>query len=576
MEKTKVQGRLRSRPYFRYDVLFILLLLCGIGLYIYRLPFGMADVDETFYLSIPYRLCQGDALIVDEWHVSQLAGFLLYPIMWVYLKIVGTTEGIVLAFRCIYVVFQLLAATGIYCILRRFRLAAAGAAALFFIFSPFDIMALSYNSMGLAFTVLFSLLLFAVRRPNAITYVLAGICCACSVLCNPYFAVLYILYLLSCCVSFFIQRRRGREIPPYFRLKSALWMTAGAAVVALLFLILLFSRASLSEVLQNLPHVLSDPAHPAKTFNMIVGPIEKFIAQYMGFTFPAASLLLLACIDKNEKRCGAYLLATILLSMGTAIYFALYQTAGLGMNAVMLPLSAIGLCAYASTSREHRKPMMLLGWLVGALYAVCMVLSSNQYMYVVSNALVVSDIFTLLMLSQYCRHSALLKSPALKIIPLLAVLVLQLSAQTYVKTNHVFWDQPVAQLTSTVPSGPVKGIRTTKAKSDTHMNRLSDLTLYFSGAEGEVVHFFRNMPYAYLYTGTRPGTFSAWGGDNRTLTSQKLEEYYALHPDKIPERIYVDALVAAKSTPDVWQSYAQTHGYTLEALPSGALLYTKI
>lgn len=576
MGKSKIQRRLRSGPNLRYDVLFILLILCGIGLYIYRLPFGMADVDETFYLSIPYRLCQGDALIVDEWHVSQLAGFLLYPIMWVYLKIAGSTEGIVLAFRCIYVVFQLLAATGIYCILRRFRLAAVGAAVLFFIFSPFDIMALSYNSMGLAFTVLFSLLLFAVRRPNVFTYMLAGICCACSVLCNPYCAVLYILYLLSCCASLFIQRRRGREVPSYFRLKSALWMTAGAAVIALLFFILLFSRASFSEVLQNLPHVLSDPAHPAKTFNMISAPIERFIEQYMGFTFPSFFLLVFACIDKNEKRCGVYLLASILLSMGFTIYFALYETTGLGMNAVMLPLSAIGLTAYACTLKEHRKPMMLLGWFVGALYAVCMVLSSNQYMYVVSNALVVSDLFTLLMLSQYCRHSVLLKTPALKIIPLLAVLILQLGAQAYVKTNHVFWDQPVAQLTSTVPSGPVKGIRTTKAKSDTHMNRLADLKLYFSAAEGETVHFFRNMPYAYLYTGARLGTFSAWGGDNRTLTSQKLEEYYALHPDKIPERIYVDALVAAKSTSDVWQGYAQTHGYTLEPLPSGALLYTKI
>ena len=137
MEKSKLQARLRSGPYFRYDVLFILLILCGIGLYIYRLPYGMADVDETFYLSIPYRLCQGDALIVDEWHVSQLAGFLFYPIMWIYLKIVGSTEGIVLAFRCIYVVFQLLAATGVYCILRRFRLAAPP---FYFLFFPRSIL----------------------------------------------------------------------------------------------------------------------------------------------------------------------------------------------------------------------------------------------------------------------------------------------------------------------------------------------------------------------------------------------------------------------------------------------------
>ena len=46
-------------------------------------------MDEGFYLTIPYRLIQGDCLLVDEWHVSQLAGFLLIPVLKLYLLEIG-------------------------------------------------------------------------------------------------------------------------------------------------------------------------------------------------------------------------------------------------------------------------------------------------------------------------------------------------------------------------------------------------------------------------------------------------------------------------------------------------------
>ena len=56
--------------------------------YLYRINWGMASVDETFYLTTPFRLVQGDALLVDEWHVSQLSAVLIYPILKIYLYVI--------------------------------------------------------------------------------------------------------------------------------------------------------------------------------------------------------------------------------------------------------------------------------------------------------------------------------------------------------------------------------------------------------------------------------------------------------------------------------------------------------
>ena len=69
--------------------------------------YGFANMDESFYLTIPYRLCQGDVLLLNEWHLSQLAGWILRLPMAVFLRINGSTEGICLWFRYLYVAAHL-------------------------------------------------------------------------------------------------------------------------------------------------------------------------------------------------------------------------------------------------------------------------------------------------------------------------------------------------------------------------------------------------------------------------------------------------------------------------------------
>lgn len=77
------------------------------------------NVDEGFYLTIPYRLTQGDALLADEWHVTQLVAMLVYPLVKMYLVIFKGTEGIYLAFRYLYVGFLIGTTLVSYLLLRK-------------------------------------------------------------------------------------------------------------------------------------------------------------------------------------------------------------------------------------------------------------------------------------------------------------------------------------------------------------------------------------------------------------------------------------------------------------------------
>ena len=132
------------------EIVFGILFLGVALLYLSRINMGMAEMDESFYLTIPLRLAQGDALLVDEWHVSQLAGFLIYPLMKVYLWVTGgNTEGIVLHFRYIYLVVQMtVTVIGYLCLRKREKWMAVIVNLVYALFTPFGIKALSYNTMG--------------------------------------------------------------------------------------------------------------------------------------------------------------------------------------------------------------------------------------------------------------------------------------------------------------------------------------------------------------------------------------------------------------------------------------------
>ncbi len=79
-----------------------------------RCFYGFAHIDEALYLQIPYRLVQGDALFADEWHISQLSAFIVYPFISLFRTLNGGTEGIMLFFRIMYMAAQLAATVVIW------------------------------------------------------------------------------------------------------------------------------------------------------------------------------------------------------------------------------------------------------------------------------------------------------------------------------------------------------------------------------------------------------------------------------------------------------------------------------
>ena len=70
-----------KRNFQTIDLLYFLCFGVVLAMSIWKLRFGFPGADESIYIAIPYRILQGDAFLLQEWHMSQMSGFLVLPLL---------------------------------------------------------------------------------------------------------------------------------------------------------------------------------------------------------------------------------------------------------------------------------------------------------------------------------------------------------------------------------------------------------------------------------------------------------------------------------------------------------------
>lgn len=541
----------------KYDFAIIMLIIVGFA--ILRLRWGMADIDETFYLSIPFRLVQGDALLVEEWNLSQLSALLLYPIMKGYLWLFKSTEGIIVAFRLIYVIFQTIVTIISYFIIRKEnRVLAIIISTLWFLFTPFNIMALSYNTMGLMSLWLVILL----EHFNAKKYldVIEGVLLAFCVLCNPYLVVVYFLFIVIALYRYF----KYKDIEIIYK---NIYITIGAGIVFLIFCFFVFSRASLEDILKNLDLILTSPAHEPKTIATFIEPVNIFINDFKVYTFLITISFMIGILKKNLRKYCFYL--TAIISMILCVYLAVNMTNLHGYASIMIPLTPLGLIAFCYSKKNDWRLFKI--WLVGIVYACCANLASNNGIYAIANACTVSSMISLMIIFKYLEANTLKGE---KIFVFGTIVILQLFSQIYIYGNHVFWEEGPKALVSEIDQGPLKGVCTTEEKKEEYNRNYENLKYIkdnYARTEENIL-LFKEFPSGYLIVDNmRMGAYSAWLSDvAKDLNDERIQTYYEYHPQKTPQIIYIDEESAMVWEFEEWIDYSEKNGYELECFANGA------
>lgn len=559
----------------KQNILWLLLFLMGLWLMIWKLPYGFGGDDEGFYLTVAHRLTLGQRLFTDEWHLSQLSSFFLYPFVKIFQAVNGGTEGILLASRRLYLVCHSLTSAIVYLRLRRCGALSVLGSIFFMLFTPFGMMTCSYNTVALdalALTAAFSAPVEGINAP-----ILSGVFFACAVVCCPYLAVGFLLYALVCTVYTVIYAKTGREYfnYPLFRLKNFGFFTAGIAFVLFVFLLFLFSHTSVSEIAAALPGLFSDPEHPSySVFFMLKHYVWCILTSHPLTVIPlglyGVSLVALIADGKRREHCLVHMLLPV---VACAVWLCLMCPALCEKyyNAVMLPLFPVGLNAYFLL-RHKPRGLFASCFVLGLLYSLCVSATSNMGFDILAVGFAVSDIagivFIGLLISEQCgKVKKTLLAVCLVPVALLGAM------SVYVKQNHCFWDVRPAQMDTKITLGPAKGIVTNEYFADSYESIYKDMQS-LDAAEGNIL-IYSQQGWEYLIADRPYASFSAWLSGLDGATVERLALYYRMNGDNTADIIYIpktSAFGELNITPDSIYEDARTYGYSVEESAVGFIL----
>ena len=574
LKKTVTEQRALKKDRRWQDYLFIALMAFALILSFWKCRFGFGGNDEAFYLTIPHRLILGDSLFGNEWHLSQLSGFLLIPFVWLYRLTTGSTDGIIFAARIVYILMHAGATIVIYTKLRKFGFLSVFGCALYFLYTPFNIMALSYDSMGVELLLLAGVLLATADYEKKIQLIFSGLAFAGAVLCNPYLASLWLLYA-ACMGAHLLLKNKDISIAlksEMFSVRAVLFFTAGVAALAVVFLIFTLTRIGFGDIFANLPYMLDDPEHPHITvWNKVQSYFKSWFELHPHFRYVLyayGAMLVAMLFDKNRKLHRSVYLFVTSACVAVTLIQLLPNCTSSTYNHIMLPFIFFGITSYLLLESKPRE-LLLAVFIPGIIYSFCIHMSSNQVMYCISMAMTVTNVASMIFLG--CLIAEMRETPdnityanAVRCVTLCsvaAVIALQAGVQITSKTFHVFWDSAPEQLTTEISSGPAEGILTTDGNAQAYETVYADISDFMNRENGNIL-FLTPRTWTYLAMNDFGyATYSAWLPDNTNNTLERLQSYFELNPDKVPRYIYIP-----KDTKfDAMQlvATAQAKGYTM-------------
>lgn len=539
-----IKAILNSSKYL-LSLFFILYIACVCFL-LWKCQYGYGNLDESFYLTIPYRLAQGDGLLIHEWHLSQLSGFLLLPIMRVYLWLFSSTDGIILHFRWVFTVCWSLAAIFYFFRLRKFSIIGAACASLaFLIFAPRGIMALSYNSLGVMLLLNAAIIPTTVQKYKRFQYTVAGLCYAGAVLCSPFLVVLYAV-LTTASIIVYAKTKDKKIIKQWF------YFSLGCLILFILFCITVFSHCSLSDLSSAFPWIMSDPDHPHK-------PIWRIVAIYFYkilfshpisiYLFILGALFIFAGIKWDKMKLPGFL-GMCLLSI---IYLLAFQLTKRDPDYLMLPITMTGFyCAVTSKQKSIRRIFYGI-WIPGALYSYFICMSSNQWFYSISLALTVSCVASIVIISIYVKE--LINEQHCKQIRFLSItfasilLIVQICSELDLRYSFLYWEPSMTIQTELLDIGPEKGLLVSESRKKEYELLIEKLKPMKEDDQINNALLITRSAVAYLYIEKESSAYSAWLGliaarpgleNVDSYNIEKIDAYFDINPNKIPDVVFID------------------------------------
>jgi hypothetical protein len=477
-------------------VIAITALVAAVVMLLVRMRYGADIGDESYYAAMPYSFVLGHRPFIDEREVYLLPGLLTWPLVKAYVSLVGGSTGIVLFVRRMWLVFVLAIGAVSFSTLRkliRWELALL-VALLPVVLVPFNIMSLSYNTMGSQFIVLGVALgarTVAIDDRRWWWLALAGLAHGLAAVAYPTLVIAIAFFSIAIVAVF----RRGS-------LRPLLTYWAGAAVVAL-GLLGVFAYYGFRNVIGMVTYM-------------------GMLSRYLG---GGAKLLRIA--QQFAAAARPYrILAALLVAGGVAVAVPRVGDKARWFLPLCLPLLARGFII--TPSARNLILTVLFGLFAGLFYLSLRVDEQyRRWLYWAGFAPVGAGLITTytsangLMNFGVGMAAALLgagllfalatsKGSELRALWAAVGILYLLGTAVYYQWNGnaVVHDVPIAQETVYLTTGPYAGLHTSPHRAQAVLDFAKDMKRY--GRPGDRLFSYTGQCYGYLFSDFRPATDNIW------------------------------------------------------------------
>ena len=585
---------------------YVVMLLCFAAL-LWRSFYGFCWTDESFYVSTADRFCRGVVPLVGEWYRTQLSSVVMIPFYKIFVLATGSTDGIILYFRLLYLVISGGTAFMYYRILRRDYpdTVALLAALIVMCYAHFSNATFSYYMLSFIFLCAALILIYDNKNNDSIPELIAsGILIALSVLSMPAFAAGYVIVML---IVFFLMivsaipavpaeirdGIRGLNLP-----KKAFYTLIGILIPAAIFTVYMLGQVSLPELMNALSYSLVDNEH-AEPLGYFIRKPNRCLQEVFGkWTYISYALIAITLVFQNYlKRHELKYFITI----ADVVVFAVMAYLGRGKVGYIQAAFFLFMIPvfFVSEKKNHR-----LFWLMAVpagLVALIYSSTSSEFLYVMAIGFAIASGAGLCLLYDHVRqitdddmNNHALKS-IVQVAATTAAIVLVL-VTFGLRMKNVYRDAPIPQLSAKITTGVAKGLYT----KEEHLRQYEDVegvineylksTDKFETVSGNPagnVLFSKILPWGYVESSLSCAYPTTWRAT--AYDAKQLEEYYKINKNSSPDVIMVldtaygsydaagdvedDHNPNLDEMPDYWKDYIKDNGFTETRVKCGRLYY---
>lgn len=499
-----------KNPTFVFILLYILTAL----FLIWRAHQGIGSSDEYFYITEGLRSVKGDRLFVDDWHIAQLMTVFLGPLVKLSSVISPDYEGIVLQFRIYYIVFTMIIGLLIFLRFRKnYGIRAVYASLIYILFTPFQIMALSYNTMGPGFVIL-ALLVYPKNRNNKGRIFLFGVFMALAVMNMPYLIFLYLFLIILVIIKH--KSFSGKEL---------LFTSLGAISVAMIFIVCLLSKVSIQELTVSLPHLI-DPSHSDSLIMKILKNGYRTIQAYHVFLLVYIIEIILGIRYHLKKSTYNPIRLSIILNSISMLFLSFvtkYQPDFGGFAIILLPFAITGFIVLLTESSDN---YLISCYIVSVFLSVMVSLSSNVGPSSFICPLIIASCVTALLLKEPVPYSSLF-------------ILLFIGLLVFFKVTVDFGSDTINNTVS-VDKGPLKGLKGSDTEVKGYLESLEDFEYIKSLPEKNAsLITYSNWGYFIVDKTIAANSTYLYFWDRDSYVNAE-DQYYELHTERYPAYVYVD------------------------------------